>query len=90
VGISRGDAHLIGIKDKSSDVTMSLAFDDADSVWCRDTSNNDISLLFKFDYQWEAQRVVAAQHNLEKLSNVNAMKMNKRTHQQPASYQEQQ
>lgn len=69
--MSRSDAHLIGIKDKSSDVAMSLAFDVGDSFWCRDTSDNDISLLFKFDNQREAQRVITAQHDLKGLSVVN-------------------
>jgi hypothetical protein len=68
--MTRGNAHLVWIKDKSSDVAMSFDFDVTDSFWCGDTSDNNVSLLLKFDNQGKAQRVIPAQHDLKVVSDV--------------------
>lgn len=80
IRVSKGDAHLIGIKDKGSNVSMAFAFDIADSFRCRDASDNDVTLLLEFDDQREAKRVIPAQYNLEGLGNVKVNQTSRSTH----------
>jgi hypothetical protein len=56
-------SRLIRVKDKGSDITMSFAFNVADSFRCGDASDNDVSLLLKFDDKREAQWVITTQHD---------------------------
>lgn len=51
-------AHLIRVKDKGSDIAMSFVFNTADNFWCGDASDNDVSLLLKFDDKREAQWMI--------------------------------
>jgi hypothetical protein len=56
-------ARLIRVKNKSSDITMSFAFNAAYSFRRGDAGNNDVSLLFKFDDKRETQRMITTQHD---------------------------
>lgn len=78
-------AHLIRVKDECSDIAMPFAFNATDSFRCGDASDNDVSLLLKFDDKREAQWVITAQHDYEDISIGKAIQADsKSTYRQPA------